>query len=186
MSAIPKIDEQTYLEQERRAETKSEFIDGEIFAMTGASPSHNLIAVNIAAELRGRLKKRPCRVYSSDQRVRVDQGYLYPDVSVVCGEPQYFDNDNLLNPTLIIEVLSPSTADYDLGGKFARYRRIPALKEYLLAAQDRYAVIHFLRQDDHHWLMTELEGADAVLELPTVGCRLPLAEIYDKVFEDTA
>ncbi len=181
MSAIAKISDQAYLEQERLAETKSEYIAGEIFAMTGGSPAHNLIAVNVAAELRRLVKQRPCRVYSSDQRVRVDQGYLYPDVSVACGQPEYFDNDNLLNPTLIVEVLSPSTEDYDCGGKFARYRRIPSLKGYLLVAQDRHAVTHFQRQDPNHWLMTELEGREAVLELPCVECSLPLVEIYDKV-----
>jgi Uma2 family endonuclease len=183
MSAIPRIDERTYLEQERLSETKSEFIDGEVYAMTGASPAHNLVASNLIRELGNLLKRRPCRVYTSDQRVSVEQGYLYPDVSVVCGQPQYFDKDNLINPQLLVEVLSPSTADYDLGGKFARYRSIPSLKEYLLVAQDRPQVIHYLCQDDHHWLMSELEGIGAVLDLPTIQCRLPLAEIYDKVLE---
>ena len=181
MSAIAKISDQAYLEQERLTETKSEYIAGEIFAMTGGSPTHNLIGANVLRELGTQLKQRPCRVYTSDQRVRVDNGYLYPDVSVVCGQPEYFDNDNLLNPTLIIEVLSPSTEDYDFGGKFARYRGIPSLKGYLLVAQDRYAVTHFHRQDSNHWLMTELDGHEAVLELPCVECSLPLVEIYDKV-----
>lgn len=183
MSAVMKTTAQAYLERERLAETKSEFIDGEVFAMSGGSPAHNLIAVNIAAELRGLLKKRPCRVYSSDQRVQVDGSFVYPDVTVVCGQPQFVDQDNLANPTLIVEVLSPSTGDYDQGGKFARYRGLASLRDYLLVAQDRVALMHYHRQDSNHWLLTEVTAVEAVLELPGVEVGLTVAEIYDKVFE---
>jgi len=183
MSALPKITRQQYLEQERLAETKSEFVDGEVFAMTGASPAHNLITGNIIRELGNQLKKRPCRVYSSDQRVQLANAYVYPDITVVCGRPEFHDTDNLLNPTLIVEVLSPSTADYDQGGKFARYRQLPSLQEYLLVSQDRIQVTHYHRQDSNHWLLTELKDVETLLELPGVECRLALSEVYDKVFD---
>lgn len=184
MSANPKLTAEAYLEQERRAETKSEFVDGEIFAMTGASPAHNLICGNLIRELGNQLKTRPCRVYTSDQRVQLGDAYVYPDVTVVCGRPEFRNKDNLTNPVLIVEVLSPATADYDQGGKFARYRQLSSLQEYLLVAQDQAQVIHYHRQDDNHWLLTELEGPDAVLELPSLECRLVLSEVYDKVFEE--
>jgi Uma2 family endonuclease len=115
MSALEKLSPQAYLERERLSAIKHEYTQGEVFAMTGASPEHNLIVMNIGASLHGQLKQRPCRVYSSDQRLQLNDGYVYPDITVVCGKPEFVDGDNLRNPTLIVEVLSPSTADYDLG-----------------------------------------------------------------------
>lgn len=183
MSAVPKLSAQTYLEQERRAESKSEYIDGEVFAMTGATRAHNLIAANILRELGNQLKRRPCEVYPGDMRVRVGNAYVYPDVSVVCGKPTFVDQDNLTNPTVIVEVLSPTTADYDQGGKFARYRRIPSLQDYLLVTQDAVSLVHYHRQDPNHWLLTELAALDATLELPAIGATLAVAEVYHKVFD---
>lgn len=182
MSALPKLTPQAYLEFERQSETKNEYLAGEIFAMSGGSPTHNLIGGNIIRELGTQLKKRPCRVYPSDQRVEVQDGYVYPDVSIVCGEPNFTDEDNLTNPTVLVEVLSPSTEDYDAGGKFARYRLLPSLREYLMVAQDRHHLIHYARQADNRWLLTETTDAAATLELESIGCSLALAEVYDKVF----
>ena len=183
MSAVLKLTSQAYLEQERLSDTKHEFCNGEIFAMSGASAAHNLITMNIGASLHGQLRKRPCRVYPSDMRVQLFDGYVYPDVTVVCGKPEFFDTDNLRNPTVVVEVLSPSTADYDAGGKFARYRQLDSLQEYLLVAQDRAHVQHYVRQAQNRWLLSEYRDA-AEFELPSIECRLSLAEIYEKVFEE--
>ena len=183
MSALEKLSPQAYLERERLSAIKHEYTQGEVFAMTGASPEHNLIVMNIGASLHGQLKQRPCRVYSSDQRLQLNDGYVYPDITVVCGKPEFVDGDNLRNPTLIVEVLSPSTADYDLGGKFARYRLLNSLRNYLVVAQDRMALMLYSRQDDHRWLLADITDPAAVLDLPGIGCRLAVADVYDKVFE---
>ncbi len=185
----PHITPQEYLERERRAETKSQYFQGEIFAMTGASREHNLIAVNLSAELRQQLRDRPCEVYQSDMRVKVGPSglYTYPDVTVVCGEPEFEDAelDTLLNPNVLFEVLSPSTADYDRGGKFTQYRHLPSLQEYVLISQDRPWVEHFVRQPQNQWVLTETESLDDTLVLPSIDCELPLAEIYLKVHFDS-
>jgi Uma2 family endonuclease len=173
-----------YLEIERAADHKSEFFAGEMFAMAGASPPHVLITSNVSGELHAQLKGRPCRVYSSDLRVRVSETglYTYPDVVVVCGEQQFDDEkgDTLLNPTLIVEVLSPTTEAYDRGDKFDHYRRLPSLREYLLIAQDRQRIERYVRQGEGpDWLLTAVnQGA---VSIPSVGCELRLADIYDKV-----
>lgn len=178
----PKPSPAEYLAREREAETKSEYVAGEIFAMAGATPEHHLIVGNLVRELGNALKTRPCRVYPSDLRVQVVDGYFYPDVSVVCGIPNFSDHDNLTNPALIVEVLSASTADFDMGGKFARYRQTESLQDYLLVSQERTHLIHYHRQDANHWLLTEITDPHAELELLGVGCRLAVAEVYDKVF----
>lgn len=174
-----------YLERERRSESKSEFLDGEIFAMTGASRPHNLISANITGELRSQLKQRPCEVYVSDMRVKVSVTglYTYPDVVVACGEPAFEDAevDTLLNPVLIVEVLSKTTADYDRGGKFEHYRRLPSLREYLLVAQHQCHVMQYVRQSDNGWLLTEIRDIGGSLYLSSIDCHLLLAEIYAKV-----
>jgi len=187
MSAVPKpfLTPQEYLARERRAETKSEYLRGEVFAMSGASREHNLIASNVAAELRQQLRDRDCEVYPSDMRVKVSPTglYTYPDVTVVCGEPEFEDAavDTLLNPKVVVEVISPSTADYDRGGKFTHYRRLASLREYVLISQDRPLVEHYVRQGPDQWLLTENRSLDETLVLPSIECRLPLAEIYLKV-----
>lgn len=189
MSAVPAqnyYSAEEYLELERRAEFKSEFHDGQIFAMTGASREHNLITVNIARELSLQLKNRPCEAFVNDMRVKAGKvkGYHYPDLAVVCDTLQFEDEhvDTLTNPTVVIEVLSPSTEAYDRGGKFANYRKIASLREYLLVAQDQAHIDHYLRQGDA-WLLTEAEGLDASITLDSIGCVLALREVYDKVLE---
>ncbi|TVS18966.1 MAG: Uma2 family endonuclease [Planctomycetaceae bacterium] len=187
MSAVPKsfLTPEEYLARERRAETKSEYLRGEMFAMSGASREHNLIAGNVFAELREQLRQRPCEVYQADMRVKVSPTglYTYPDVTVACGEPQFEDAevDTLLNPTVLVEVLSPSTADYDRGGKWTHYRRLASFQEYILVSQDRPLVEHYVRQDSDQWLLTEQRGLEDMLVLPSIGCQIPLAEIYLKI-----
>jgi Uma2 family endonuclease len=182
LQAKPRLTPEEYLAIERAAEQKSEFFNGEMFAMAGASPEHALIVTNVAGELRARLRERPCRVYSADLRVRVSETglYAYPDVVVVCGEPQ-LEQDTLLNPTLIVEVLSPSTEAYDRGEKFRHYQRLESLQEYLLIAQDRHRVEQYVRQPDGRWLYAEAHELSATLQLPSIGCDLALSEVYDKV-----
>jgi len=174
-----------YLALERQAETKSEYIDGEMVAMTGGTSWHSLVTLNVGGELRQQLKQRPCLVYSGDLRVRIPGtgDYVYPDITVVCGEPLFEDGqrDILLNPTLIVEVLSPSTESYDRGRKFELYQTIGSLKEYVLVAQDRSRVEHYLRQDGHVWLYTDVNGIDSSVSFASIGCQVPLAEVYDKV-----
>ena len=174
-----------YLAQERIAEHKSEFMDGRIYAMTGASRAHNLITVNLARSLGNQLLNRPCEAYISDMRVKAAdaRSYRYPDVAVVCGRPEFEDEhaDTLLNPTLLIEVLSPCTEAGDRGEKFVEYRCIPSLKQYILVEQDKPRIERYERQRDG-WLLTETAGLDATVSLDAVGCVLALAEVYDKVF----
>ena len=175
-----------YLALERSASFKSEFHDGQIYAMTGASREHNLIAVNIARELSLQLKSRPCEAYVNDMRIKAAEArsYHYPDVVVVCEKPQFEDQqaDSLLNPTVVIEVLSPSTEAYDRGEKFAHYRKIISLREYLLVSQDKPLIERFVREGDR-WVLTEAEGLDGLLPLESIGCSLALREVYDKVLE---
>lgn len=174
-----------YLERERQAEGKSEYFSGEIFAMAGASREHNLIAGNASGELRARLKGRPCETYPSDMRVRVNATGLctYPDVTVVCGEPEFLDRsgDVLLNPRVIVEVLSESTEAYDRGEKFAHYRRVESLQDYLLIAQEKASVEHYARQPGDQWLLTVYTELSDSLILPSLDCRLPLSELYDRM-----
>ena len=181
----PRYSVEEYLEIERAAEFKSEYIDGYIVAMSGASEPHNLIVTNVVSELRGQLKARDCRVYFSDMRIDVrEQGlFAYPDVVVVCGDPELSDSklDNLRNPVVIIEVLSKSTESYDRGVKFMKYRRIESLQEYLLVSQDTPLVERYVRQPNDHWLMSEALGLEAVVHMSSIDCDLKLVEAYDKV-----
>jgi Uma2 family endonuclease len=186
MSAVLKqyITPEQYLELERQADTKSEYFAGEIFAMAGASPEHSLITVNVTIALGPQLRDTPCTMYNNDMKVRVTEDlYVYPDVTVVCGEAQFAGEERevLLNPTLIVEVLSPSTEAWDRGGKFEQYRQRESLHEYVLVAQDRPHVERFARQADGQWLLTEVNGSVAILALPSIGCELALSEVYRKV-----
>lgn len=173
-----------YLGLERLADYKSEYVNGYILAMAGASKAHNQIGFNIAGELHNQLKSRPCLAYVNDLRVKVSATdlYTYPDVVALCGEPLFDDAqmDTLLNPSLIIEVLSPTTEAYDRGDKFAHYRRLPSLLEYVLIAQDQVRVEHYLRSDQK-WVLSELNGLDEKLRLVSIGCEITLRAIYDKV-----
>ncbi len=173
-----------YLTYERQVAYKNEYIAGQIVAMSGSSLAHNRISMNLAWLLISQLRGGSCETFGSDMRVKVTaQGiYTYPDISVVCGEPQFEDTqvDTLLNPTLIIEVLSPSTERYDRGAKFGYYRALPSLQAYLLVAQDRMLVEQFVRDGDG-WRLTVVSDPAAVLPLPAIGCTLPLAEVYRRV-----
>jgi Uma2 family endonuclease len=156
-----------------------------MFAMAGGSPNHNLILLNVGAELRNQLKKRPCRVFPSDQRLKVEANglYTYPDITVVCDEPAFDDprKDTILNPLVLIEILSPSTEAYDRGRKFELYRQLPTLQEYVLVSQDAMRIDHYVRQTDGRWLLTPVAGVNGVVHLLSLDCRLELAEVYDKV-----
>lgn len=174
-----------YLRLERAAEWKSEYIDGEMFAMAGASPRHVLIATNLARELGHQLREGPCTTYAADLRVATDtrRHYTYPDV-VVAREPlQFVDDhrDTITNPTLTAEVLSESTEKYDRGAKFERYRSVPSLAEYLLVSQDRVHIELYTRQPNGAWILREWNDPGAEIDLASLHCRLRVAEVYAKV-----
>ena len=173
-----------YLAFERKATTKHEYLNGQIVAMSGASFAHNFITVNIATSLNVQLMEGDCRVATSDMRVKVTEidSYFYPDVVVVCGEPRAEDDtfDTLLNPVLIVEVLSPSTEGYNRGEKFDHYQQIVSLKDYILISQDEVRVEHYCRQESE-WLQSEFQGLKDVLSLLSIGCELRLSDIYRRV-----
>ncbi len=181
----PYLTPEQYLTLERTAAYKSEYFRGEVFAMAGASPTHVLVVSNMVAALHRQLRRRPCTVYSTDLRVKVEASglYTYPDIVVVCGDLQFDDDhqDTLLNPTLIVEVLSESTKDYDRGGKFAQYRKITSFAEYVLVAQDEYHVEHFVKQPQGGWLLSETNRLEDTLTLSSIECILPLSDVYEKV-----
>jgi len=174
-----------YLEIERKAEYKSEYYNGEMFSMAGASLTHNRLSTATVGELRQQLRHGPCEVFGSDMRVAVSATglYCYPDASVCCGGPQLLDGqrDTLLNPTLIVEVLSPSTEAYDRGDKFRHYKSIDTFQEYLLIASERADVELRTRQPDGRWLLTSADRLEDIVELQSIGCRLALADLYEKV-----
>lgn len=180
-----------YLAIEREAiDEKNEYAAGRVYAMTGASYNHNLVVSNLVAELRIQLKGRPCAVLSSDMRVRIESADAckYPDIVALCDEPRFYDGrrDVLMNPALLIEVLSPSTEAYDRGGKFAVYRTLPSLRKYVLVAQDRLSVEVFARQQGGRWLLSAFGTLDDKVELDSIQCRIPVRDIYDKVRFETS
>jgi Uma2 family endonuclease len=200
--AKPSCTPQEYLALERKADYRSEYVNGQIFAMSGASREHNLITTNVTSGLHTQLRGRRCEVYSSDMRVKVHPTglYTYPDVVVVCGEPAFEDGqlDTLTNPTVIVEVLSPSTEAYDRGDKFAYYRRLESLTDYVLVSQDKVRVEHYVRHPlagdstgqgkagNAHglWVLSELDeldGPNDTLGLASIGCSLRLSDIYERV-----
>ena len=187
MSALPKklFTATEYLELERKAEFKSEFFGGEIFAMAGASKPHNMIVSNVIQAIGPQTRERDCLVYPGDMRVKVDKlgKYTYPDVAVTCGEERFEDSevDTLLNPVLIIEVLSGSTEAYDRGAKFAHYQFITSLTEYILIAQDICRVEQFVRQNDGTWTYRAFHTLDDFVKLESIGCGLALKEVYFKI-----
>lgn len=186
LAAETMLTPEEYIALERKATLKSEYLNGEILAMSGASNAHNLITLDIATEINIQLRGRECLIYSSDMRVKTERtsAYFYPDVVVFCGEPRFEDNvfDTLLNPILVIEVLSPSTEAYDRGEKFARYQEIASLREYILVSQDRVRVEHH-RLLKTQWVQTAFEGSEDVLPLVSIGCELRLRDIYRRVPE---
>jgi Uma2 family endonuclease len=177
-----RMTETEYLVFERQSEIKHEYINGEVFAMAGATWNHNMVCTYTSAALIAALSGKPCQVSSTDMRVKAGKNYVYPDVLVVCAEPEFEINefDNLLNPTLIIEVLSPSTELYDRSKKFDLYRSIDSLQEYLLISQDKPRIERFLRQRDV-WVYTDVKGRDSNIILPSIDCTLSLASIYQKI-----
>ena len=174
-----------YLEIERKAEFKSEYFNGKMFAMAGAKEAHNLLTMNVGFALHPQLRARPCRIYANDMRVRVSATglYTYPDVIAVCEERHFLDDqrDTLLNPNLIVEVLSPTTEAYDRGRKFELYKAIESFTEYLLISSDRVHVDLFRRQPDGDWLRKSADRIEDVLDLQSIGCRLSLADLYEQV-----
>ena len=185
MQPTPRITTEEYLAQERAAQTKSEYFNGEVFAISGASPAHVLIVTNVVSELRGQRRARDCAVYSTDLRVKVSATglYTYPDVVVVYGAARFEDEhaDTLVNPKVIVEVLSKSTQDYDRGAKFDQYRTIESFTEYVLIAQDKPHVEHFVRQSPSQWLLSETGHMDDTVTLESIGCQLTLRDVYEKV-----
>jgi len=185
MALVPdyRVSPEEYLRLERAAETKSEYDDGVIYAMSGATLQHNFIVGGIIGSLFNRLPSR-CRVAPSDVKVRIlnPTRFYYPDVTVICDAPRFADDhkDVALNPLVLFEVLSDSTAAFDRGRKFQSYQSVESLQEFVLVSQDVYFVEHF-RRDGKHWIYTPAEGRDARLALPAVGCELPLEEIYRQV-----
>jgi Uma2 family endonuclease len=186
MASLPNyyLSPEEYLSAERRAEFKSEYVDGVAYAMAGGSERHNLITGNLVTELNIQLRARACKVYPSDMKVRLPNSkkFFYPDVSVVCGETEFADEerDVILNPILIVEVLSESTEAFDRGKKFLSYQQLESLREYLLVAQGEFVVEHYLRQDEG-WFYTKASGLDAALGLPALNCRIALSDLYSKV-----
>lgn len=184
-SEINAMTPEEYLAFERASEFRHEYFGGEVYAMSGASEKHNLITLNIAASLHGQLRKRPCKVYSESMRVKMKalRSYAYPDVVALCGDPQFADDefDMLLNPQVIIEVLSPSTEGYDKTGKFVHYRQLESLQEFLLVAQVAPHIEHYVRQTDGSWQLRDILGIHAQLTIDTIGCDLMLEDVYEKV-----
>jgi len=185
------ITPEEYLAREREAEFKSEYLNGEIFAMAGASRPHNLITGNIYAKLHAQLERRACNVYPSDMRLKVSSSglYTYPDVMVVCGEEEFDDDeeDTLLNPALIVEVLSKSTERQVRGAKFEHYSKLASLREYLLVAQNRPRLELFTKQSPGRWLLAEFESLDDVVVLTSINCELALKDVYLKInFQEAA
>lgn len=187
MTAQPKryITEQEYIEFERASISKHEYFDGQIYAMTGASRIHNLIAGNTLATLHGQLRRKPCQIFPSDMRVKIMRTglYTYPDLVVICGEPEFTDDvlDTLINPLVLLEILSPSTERYDRGMKSQNYRTIETLQDYILIAQDHYHVEHYSRQDNGQWLLQEAIGIGSAIIIRSIECTLALEDVYEKV-----
>lgn len=185
LAPVRYISRQDYLERERKAAHKSEYYRGEIFAMAGASVTHNLIAANLLRHLGNVVVPRGCRVYPSDLRVACPSGlYTYPDVTMICGEHEFDDDrrDTLTNPHVLFEILSETTEAYDRGKKFQLYRTISSLRSYVLIDQSSPLVFRYDRQGDaDHWLLTFSSGLDAVLELPDFEFAVPLQQIYENV-----
>jgi Uma2 family endonuclease len=174
-----------YLQLEDAAEERSEYCNGEIFTMAGGTPNHNRISLNISGELNFKLRKTNYQVYMADVKLWIPQrnNFKYPDVMIIEGQPQYYENrkDTLLNPLVIIEVLSDSTKDYDRGDKFQHYRTLESLQHYILINQDSIQVEHFKKIAPFEWLLTELNQIEATLKLTNPDLTLALSDIYDRV-----
>lgn len=191
MTALPKSKKYTpaeYLALEEKAEYKSEYVNGYIFKMAGATEAHNDITLNVAAFLKTKLRGK-CRTYANDMKVWIDEigTFFYPDVTVVCGERKFYKNrrDAVVNPILLVEVLSQSTGEYDKNDKFLTYRNIPSFHEYVLISQNRPAVQQFNRQADGKWLHQATIGLNSKVYFESVDVELSLENIYDLVEFET-
>jgi Uma2 family endonuclease len=183
---VPQLTFDDWLASERAAvDRRSEYVAGEVFAMTGATEGHNLIVANLIRELGNSLKSKPCRVYASELKVRIESDAVgaYPDVMVICGERLFYDDrrDVVTNPTLIVEVLSHSSEAYDRGDKFKHYRTLTSLQAYLLLSQDQVQAELFVRQPDGTWNLSAFTDASDRIPLSAVDAELLLGEVYDKV-----
>ena len=183
---FPLFTPEDYLALERVSEIRHEYLNGIVYAMAGESPEHSTICFNLAVAVGIQLKDKPCRGFSPNMKVRTDPSglFAYPDLAVVCGEPVFHDDkrDVLVNPTVIFEVLSRSTEGYDRGEKFLQYRtHLASLKDYVLISQNKPRIEHYARQPDGQWPCKEVEGLDGELYLPSIDCRLQLADIYARI-----
>jgi Uma2 family endonuclease len=178
----PRLTPEEYLAIERAAEFRSEYYDGEMFAMAGTSTSHDLIAGNLYMSLRAQVRGRKCRIYTGEIRVRVGKGYTYPDISGVCGDERLGDSqfDILLNPNFLAEVLSPSTEAYDRGRKFEQYRTIESLSQYLLIAQDRVHLDLYTKSTDG-WNLKSYDSLTDQVQLESIGCTVNIADLYEDI-----
>jgi len=183
--ADPLMTSEEYLAFEEASTERHEYFRGRIFALSGASDEHDAIVINVSGNLYTQLRRRPCRVFSSDVKIKAERMalYTYPDATVVCGKPIFEDAARtvLLNPTVIFEVLSPSTEKYDRGKKFQYYRSIPSLQEYVLVACDMRHIEHYIRQDNGTWQFSSASAESPTLTLPSIGCVLELDDVYEKV-----
>ncbi len=191
MAINPTLTPAEYLAFERhQTDVKHEYLHGQIMAMGGASREHNLIVGNTFARLHAQLRGRGCEVYSNDMRVHIPATglYTYPDIAALCGEPEFEDDqfDTLLNPRIIIEVLSSSTEAYDRGAKFVHYRSITSLQAYVLIAQGLPHIELFERGTDGRWILSEAQGLEGHLELEALGCVLELSEVYERVLDESS
>lgn len=179
-SPVVRFTEKQYLALERAAETRSEYYDGEMFAMAGGSPNHSFLCVQFALLVAPQLPQG-CRMFNGDLRIRISAlgKYTYADCGVICGEPHFHpDDDNLVNPVMTVEVLSPSTEAYDRGKKFESYQLIESFREYVLIHQDRPRVEHYSRQDDGTWILRISSGKDASMHIARFGATISLADLY--------
>ena len=181
----PLISREAYLALEDESDERHEYIAGEVFAMVGGTEPHGLIIGNVIAALHGPTRRRGCRIYPGEVRIAISaiDIYTFPDVSLVCGQPQHEGSrrDIILNPKVVIEVLSPSTERYDRGQKFQYYQHLPSLDTYILVAHEMPLIEQYVRQSDQKWLYSAARGLDAILSLPTLECSLVLADVYDLV-----
>jgi len=194
LSAVPDLDRLVtpaeYLTFERASDTKHEYIDGQVYAMSGASRAHSLIAGSVSHALYPQLRAAGCNIFSGDMRVQVAAAgwYTYPDLVIACQDQHFGDAevDTLLNPIVLIEILSPSTEKYDRGEKFARYQQLASLQEYLMIAQDQRQIEHYVRQPDQQWRLSAFTQADQMVELASVSSRLLVAQAYELITFDAS
>lgn len=188
-SAQEYITTDQYFTLEEGSDVKHEYYRGVIYAMTGGTARHNLIVANMIALLHGQLRGTSCHVFPSDLRLKIESAglYTYPDISVICGPIFYADNrqDTVTNPMVLIEILSPSTENYDRGKKFEHYRTIETLQEYIVVAQDRIHIEHHIRQDDHRWLLVDFFAADQVVQAGSIHCTLSVELVYEDITFDS-